>query len=190
VSLLNGPGGYGALTKALHWSIAGLFAFQYVAASIMTRIGPAETALGLSQASWFNWHKTIGLLALGLAVVRLVNRRLGELPPWAPTLSDAERGFIHRAEQVLYAAMLVMPLSGFVYVMAGGYGVLLFGRFEIANPIGAWPTLATGAKWLHIAGGWVLLAALAGHIGLVLRHQFVLGDGLLRRMLVAPRQPD
>jgi cytochrome b561 len=190
VSLLNGPGGYGALTKALHWSIAVLFAFQYVAASVMTRIGPADTALGLSQASWFNGHKTIGLIALGFAVMRLLNRRLGELPPWAPTLSEAERHFIHRAEQVLYAAMLVMPISGFVYVMAGGYGVLLFGRIELPNPIGAWPTLASLAKWLHIAGGWVLLAALAGHIGLVLRHQFVLGDGLLRRMLFAPRPPD
>lgn len=81
--------------------------------------------------------------------------------------------------------MFVMPLSGFAYVMAGGYGVLLFGIWALPNPIGAWPALEVIAKWVHIGAGWVLAATLAGHIGLVLRHQVFLRDGLLRRMLRA-----
>lgn len=183
MSLLNSAAGYGALTKLLHWLVAGLFAFQYVAAHIMTRLGPEGTVLGASQNTYYNWHKSIGLVALALAVARLVNRSAGELPPWAPTLSEAERAFIHRAEQALYTGMLVMPVSGFLYVMAGGYGVLLFGAWELPNPIGAAPLLASLAKWTHIVAGWLMLAALAGHIGLVLRHQLVLRDSLLRRML-------
>ena len=122
------------------------------------------------------------------SIARLANRRMGELPPWAPSLADWEKRFIHRAEQVLYAAMLVMPVSGFVYVMAGGYGVHLFGAWHLPNPIGSWPTLATAAKLVHQGAGWVLLAAMASHIGLVLRHQLVLKDGLLWRMLPG-RQP-
>ncbi len=181
--LFNSPAGYGALTKWLHWLIAALFALQYLAAHIMTRMGPDGAMLGLDQSSYYNWHKSFGLVALALALARIVNRRTGALPPWAPTLNQAEQSFIHRAEQLLYTGMLVMPISGFCYVMAGGYGVKLFGAWDLPNPIGAVPWIASLAKWLHIVSGWILLMALAGHIGLVLRHHLILRDGLLRRML-------
>jgi cytochrome b561 len=183
VQIYNRPTGYGVLTKTLHWLIAALFAFQFLAGHFMVRL-PAQTSqLGLRLDTWFNWHKSIGLVALAVALLRLWNRRQGKLPAWAPTLTTAEQRFIHRAEQALYAAMLVMPLSGLVYVMAGGYGVLLFGIWPLPNPIGSAPTLAAIAKWLHIGAGWLLAVSLAGHIGLVLRHQLWLRDGLLRRML-------
>lgn len=185
---LNSPAGYGGLTKFYHWLVVALFACQYVAAAIMLGMAENATVLGLAQSVYYNWHKSLGLVALVVAVLRLVNRRLGALPPWAPTLTTGEQAFIHRAEQVLYASMLAMPVSGFVYVMAGGYGVEMFGRFALPNPIGDRPTLASVAKWVHIVGAWVLLAAIAGHAGLVLRHQFVLKDGLVSRMLPGRRR--
>lgn len=186
---LNTAQGYGALTKLIHWLVVGLFAFQFAAANIMLRIGDGEAALGLDQAAWYNWHKSIGLLALVVAVCRLLARKKGQLPDWAPALTAAERRFIHRAEQVLYTAMFVMPLSGYLYVMAGGYGVILFGAWELPNPIGAHAALAIAAKWTHVAASYALLLALAGHIGLVLRHQLHLRDGLLHRMLPGRGRP-
>ncbi len=181
--LLNSKGGYGALTKLMHWLIAALFAFQYVAAHIMIQLGPNDTTLGVSQAAYYNWHKSLGLVALAFAVIRLLNRRAGELPPWAPTLTETEQRFIHRIEQILYFGMFLMPVSGFIYVMAGDYGVRLFGLTDLPNPIGASPILATFAKWTHVVASWVVLTAVASHLALVLRHQFILRDGLLRRML-------
>lgn len=182
MGLHNSSAGYGSLTKALHWLTVALFAFQLLSANVMTRLAPGGTGLGLGQDAWYNWHKSIGLVALLVALARMWARRQGELPPWAPALSERERAFVHRAEQVLYAAMLLMPVSGFLYVMAGGYGVRLFGIIELANPIGPWPALSGIARWAHSIAGWMLIAALAGHIGLVLRHQLVLRDGLLWRM--------
>ncbi len=183
--LLNSSAGYGAVAKSLHWLIAGLFALQLLSGEIMVRLAPSGTAMGVTQAGYYNWHKTIGLVALLLAVGRVVTRKLGSLPPWAPTLSEGERRFIHRAEQALYTAMFLMPVSGFLYVMAGGYGVLLFGIWALPNPIGAWPLLAVVARWTHVLAAWLLMATLAGHVGLVLWHQMVMRDGLLRRMLPA-----
>lgn len=183
MTLHNTADGYGALTKGLHWLLVALLAFQFAAANIMLRLDASGTALGLTQAAYYNWHKSIGLVALVVAVLRLLARRSGQLPDWAPTLSERERGFIHRAEQVLYAAMFVMPVSGFVYVMAGGYGVNLFGMWDLPNPIGARPALAAAAKWTHIVSAYILVLTLAGHIGLVLWHTLVLKDGLIRRML-------
>jgi cytochrome b561 len=187
MSLMNTKDGYGALTKIFHWTIVALFAFQFAAAHIMLRIGPEQTALGVIQATYYNWHKSIGLLALAVAVFRLLARRCGRLPDWAPTLSARERRFVHRAEQALYAVMFAMPVSGYLYVMAGGYGVNLFGAMELANPIGENALLAAAAKRTHIACGYLLLLVLVGHVGVVLRHQLLLKDRLLERMLPARR---
>jgi cytochrome b561 len=101
MTILNTQDGYGALTKFFHWLIVGLFAFQFAAANIMLRIDFDETALGLSQATYYNWHKSIGLLALVVAVLRLLVRKSGQLPAWAPTLTTRERRFVHRAEERL-----------------------------------------------------------------------------------------
>ena len=183
MALHNTSAGYGRLTKFFHWLIVGLFAFQFASANIMIRLGPNETGFGLSQDTHYNWHKSIGLVALIVAVLRVLARRSGQLPEWAPTLSERERSFVHRCEQLLYAAMFVMPVSGYLYVMAGGYGVTLFGAVQLPNPIGPLPGLASLAKWTHILASYALMTALAGHIGLVLYHQLVRRDGLLRRML-------
>jgi cytochrome b561 len=189
VTPFNSPAGYGSLTKALHWLIAVLFAFQLGAGLVMTRTAPESTTLGLGQADWYNWHKSVGLLALLVAILRLVNRRVGELPQWAPGLVDWEKRFIHRAEQLMYLGMLVMPVSGFVYVMAGGYGVHFLGLWHLPNPLGHAPILARLAGSVHVAGGVLLYAAILAHVGIVLRHQLVLGDGLLWRMLPRRWQP-
>jgi cytochrome b561 len=186
MALLNSASGYGALTKLLHWLIVLLFACQYVSAAIMLRTPAEATTLGLDQAAYYNWHKSLGLVALVLALVRLLNRRAGELPPWAPTLTALEQSIIHRAEQLLYAAMLIMPVSGFLYVMAGGYGVRLFGIVDLPTIVPASAAVATAARWVHVASAIALLLPLGMHLGLVLGHHFGLRDRLMHRML--PRQ--
>jgi cytochrome b561 len=183
MTILNTNLGYGALTKLFHWLIVLLFALQYLSAPIMLRTPADATTLGLGQATYYNWHKSLGLVALIVAIARLVNRRTGELPPWAPTLTSVEQIITHRAEQLLYAAMFIMPLSGFLYVMAGGYGVLLFGLFDLPNPIPSSTVIASVAKWVHVAGALLLLLPLGTHIGLVFGHHFGLKDRLIDRML-------
>lgn len=183
MGLLNSTHGYGGLTKALHWAIAVLFAMQYASGTIMIRTTTDAATLGIEQATYYDWHKTLGLLALALAVGRLINRRAGPLPPWAPTLSPLEQKIIHRAEQLLYAAMVVMPLSGLLYVMAGGYGVRLFGLFTVPNPIGTSPVVASVARLVHVASALLLLLPLGAHLAIVLGHQYGLKDRLLHRML-------
>jgi cytochrome b561 len=183
LALLNSAAGYGTLTKAFHWLVAALFAFQLLSGPVMVRMEEGGAALGLTQDGWFNWHKTLGLVALALAVGRLVNRRMGELPPWAPGLSAFEQALIHRAEQALYLAMFAMPVSGFVFVMAGGFGVNLAGLWDVPRPIGESRWLAAVAQWVHVAFALLLSAALAAHLAVVIRHTLVRREGLIRRML-------
>ncbi|WP_247649397.1 cytochrome b [Labrenzia sp. THAF82] len=156
---------------------------QYIGGHIMTTIGFNSSFAGIVTNDYYDWHKSLGLLALLFAVVRIINRQMGNLPPWAATLSDTEKKFIHRVEQVFYFAMFVMPVSGWLYVMWGNYGVNLFGAWEMPRPLPKDNGLRDIAKWAHIGAGWCLLVAILGHVGLVLRHQIFKKDGLLNRML-------
>lgn len=183
MALLSTPERYGAAAKWFHWITAALFAFQLGSGLVMTRLDDGGSAVGLGQDDWFNWHKTLGLIALVVATGRLAARRMGELPAWAPALTVTEKRIIHRAEQLLYAAMFLMPVSGFVFVMAGGYGVQFAGLFALPNPIGRWEPLGGAARIVHILTAITLAAALVAHLGIVLRHVLLLRDGLLRRML-------
>ena len=183
MAIANTQHGYGALTKLFHWLIVVLFALQYVGANIMLNLGRGETMFGQNGGFYYNWHKSLGLVALVIAILRLINRQVGQLPDWAPTLSTGEQRFIHRAEQLLYLSMLVMPISGYIYVMSGGFGVMLFGVWKMDNPIGKWEALAFATKWIHIIFSYALMAAIIGHLVVVLRHQFFIKDGLIKRML-------
>jgi cytochrome b561 len=60
---------------------------------------------------------------------------------------------------------------------------MLFGEWKLTNPIGKWEDLAFAAKWVHIISGYVLAAAIAGHLFIVLRHHLFMRDGLIKRML-------
>ncbi len=182
MQLLNSAVRYGAVTRFLHWAIFVLFIYQYIGANLMTRIGSGKTLLGLTQGSYYNGHKSIGLVLLLLALLRLAWRRLTPLPDWAPTLTPTERTISHRNETLLYGCMILMPISGYCFVMAGGYGINLFGLHELSNPIGKQEALAFFARVVHIVIAYATVVILSWHVGLGLKHHLFDHDRFLDRM--------
>ena len=181
--LKNSAAHYGAVSRFLHWSVFLLFVCQYVGANIMTNLARDKTLFGLTQGDYYNWHKSIGLVLLGLALVRLVWRKTTPLPDWAPTLTAAERTISHCNEMLLYWCMFLLPISGYFFVMAGGFGVKLFGLYELPNPVGKRESLATLALVAHIVVGYAAVVLIAWHVGLGLKHHLFDRDGFLNRML-------
>jgi cytochrome b561 len=105
-------------------------------------------------------HVILGLLVLVLAAVRIAWRRTTPLPPWAEHLSSAERRLEGGLEKLLLASLVAVPASGLLLVAAGG-------------------------DWLpaHVTAQIVFLAAIAGHVGLVLKHTVLRRNRHLARML-------
>jgi len=181
--MLNTDTRYGPVTKALHWLVFLLLLGQFVLANAMLNTLDGETTAGLTQGSLYEWHKSIGLLALLAAVARYTWRRLTPLPDWAPNLTSVEKRVIDVVERVLYACMFVMPLSGFLFVMAGGFGVKLFDRWELPRFIGKHAGLAGTAQVTHEIAATVLVLTLLVHWVLVVRHHVTRKDRYLHRML-------
>ena len=174
---------YGRVTKALHWTVFLLMVNQFIVAAAMLNTPADETIAGFTPGALYNWHKSIGLIALAVALLRFVWRKVAVLPDWAPNLSTGEKRAIHWIERVLYVCMILMPLSGFVFVMAGGYGVKFFGVWDLPNVIGKNAVLSGVAEWLHELTAFLLVATLFAHWGVGIRHQLIHRDRYLQRML-------
>jgi cytochrome b561 len=177
--------GYGLVTRTLHWAMFLLLGAQFLLGYSIDR---ADDLLEWAVDRWAGGedgmlvalHVSLGIFILGLTVIRAVWRKVGGLPPWAPGLSTVERRVAHRIEQVLYATMFLIPLTGLALVLLSGDDWDL-GRGRLRAPFDLIDDdLLLGA---HIVAHLVFFGALAVHVGLVLKHQFVDRDGLLRRML-------
>lgn len=182
----NHPGGYGVVTRTLHWAVALAIAAQFVVGYVMDaddsgrgrgrgrgRGGESGRGRGrgrggdggdydlLGDDALLTLHVALGVTILVLAAVRLVWRLTTPLPDWAPTLSAGERRLAHWTERVLYVLMFAIPITGLVLVVADDDDLL----------------------GVHVAAHIAFVVAIACHVGLVVKHQLVDRDRLLRRML-------
>ena len=179
----NTPTRYGGVTKVLHWTLFLFILNQFVVGVTMMNTPADSTVAGFSPGALYNWHKSIGLLALAAALLRFIWRVGTPLPDWAPNLSAGEKQAIQWVERTLYTCMFLMPVSGFVFVMAGGFGVKFFGLWDLPNIVGENAQLAKVAEWTHIVTATVLAATLLAHWGVAIRHHRRHRDRYLHRML-------
>jgi cytochrome b561 len=96
------------------------------------------------------WHVLLGLAIVAIGIVRVVWRRTTTLPPWDPRLTRTDRKVLHRAEQTLLAMLFVVPATGIALVV---------GSSDLVP--------------LHIAAHLCFYAALALHVGVVVRRRVV-----------------
>ncbi len=156
---------------------------QYAGANFMTRIGRDSRVFGIGQDFLYDWHKSLGLVLLVLMVGRFAWRCATPLPDWSPMLSEAERQISNRLEKFMYALLIALPLSGYLFVMAGDYGVRLFGSWHLPNPVGKRPALTAVSLFLHVLLAYAVLVVVSWHIGHVLKKHCFDGGRYLQRML-------
>ena len=186
--LRTSPDGYGLVAKALHWVTVAALTAQLVIGYSMDwddsghghgrgrgrggdggdgdaggddsghgrgRGGGDDASAGLGDDPLVAVHVGLGLTILSIGLLRILWRRLDSLPAWDDRLSDRDRRWAPRIERTLLALLLLIPLTGLPLVLTGEDDLVP----------------------LHVATHLAFFAALAAHVGLVLRR------GLLRRML-------
>lgn len=165
---------YGAVSKFLHWGMALLVGWQLL--KLGDRIAEGEHWVGQTLVPF---HVSIGSLLLVLIVIRLlwVASQLGHRPEQDPALAK----LVKAGHGLLYLALLLMPITGMLYMVGNGYGVSAFG-LEIFAKGDEIPWAATLGQ-LHSPLAWTLTVLIVGHIGMALIHHFVKRDDSLKRML-------
>lgn len=182
MALGNSEHRWGAVAKALHWTIALLI------------IGTSIFILHVNGSTWWftsgpkifiqyiHWHKALGLIALALILMRIW-WRLRQPVPQTAKLTLWEKLWSHRVHIALYGFMLIVPLTGWLASSFFGSGTKFWGLFEIPSPL---PKSKTGVAvfyWTHFFVAWGLLILVIGHAAMALYHHFVRRDATLRAML-------
>ncbi len=151
--------GYSGLQIALHWVVAILILVAWLSAE------GAEEAMEAVEdggAVGFVPHVAFGLAILALVVVRILVR-LSRGAPAAPgepgSLAVKAADWGHR---LIYLLMIAVPL--------GGASVFFLG-LDVGD--------------VHGLAANVLMLVVLGHALMALYHQYILKDGLLRRMMKA-----
>ena len=175
---------YTALAKSLHWLIAALIFVMFPLAWTMGDFS------GIQKFKLYNLHKSIGITILALMTLRLFWRAFTAAPALPEQMPKQERVAAHFGHFALYAALLVMPVSGWVMISASDKPSVLFGY--TAFPLIPWLSelpldqkKATSEifKGIHEFTANVLLLLIVVHVAAALRHAFILRDGIMSRML-------
>ncbi len=177
---------WGWVARLFHWGMAGLILFQLGLGLWMTAFTPDLIArFRLTQL-----HKSWGVVVFALALARVAWRLANRTSPGPPEGEPAWRAGAARASHaLLYALMLVLPLSGWVAAAASpvqdllGMENMAFGAVALPDP---WKpgveALADAAASVHFWGAVLLAAVLAVHAGAALWGHFGARDDVLARM--------
>ena len=88
---------------------------------------------------------------------------------------------------MLYALLLIIPLSGWLMSSAKGFSTVVFGELPLPDLLDQNEALGDRLAVLHWWLNKTLLALVILHVAAALKHQFVDRDGLLWRMLPGRR---
>lgn len=169
--------GYGGTVRALHW----IGALAVIAAWVVG-ISLDEFPKGPERTAVMGVHSTVGLLAFTLAVLRVLWRSVTptpaqEGPAWLVPVARA-------GHVALYALILALPVLGLLARWGKSGSASLIGGLTLPAPFPV-PALKLWGE-AHVALAYTLAALVAVHVLAALVHHFVLRDGTLRRMAVAP----
>lgn len=172
---------YGGLHQLIYWVTAVMMLVIIVLGWIM-HVQPDLPAL---YPLW-EWHKTLGLFVLVFTAFRLVWRLIAPPPP--PLAGQPK--WDHRLAQwtyvLFFAALIAMPVTGYMLSTAGGYPPTLFNVIPTPALIGKNTEIEAVAHWLHLTSQWLIYCLILLHLAGVVYHVAIVRDRTLERMLPQP----
>lgn len=175
--MINPEPRYSLAMRALHWLVF-LGALIAVAAIEVLDFFPKGSS---ARSTLFVIHQSAGLSVFVLMVLRLLARLSTHAPTPVPgpKLLQRTAGITHG---ILYLLMFAMPVLGVLALALGGKPVEVFGM-TLPVFLTEHDALAHLAKDIHESGATFVYIFVGLHAAAALWHEFVMKDGVLRRML-------
>jgi cytochrome b561 len=178
MSWRNTANRYGSLSIGIHWFMLLLFIAVYACIELREMFPKGSDP----REALKTWHYMLGMLVLVLVWLRIAARFSGPTPdirPKPPAWQELSAKLLHLA---LYALMIVMPLTGWLMLNAGGKPVPFFG-LELPLLLGEDKQFAKTLKEIHETVGYAGYFLIGLHTLAALYHHYVMRDNTLLRML-------
>lgn len=175
---------YGRTAKFLHWLIAAILIGQLALGWLMP-----EVRRGMAPGTAMNVHMSIGVIVLGLIVVRLAWRVTHPVEP-DPALRGWQRASSEAVHWLLDALVLVTTVTGWFYASMRGWTVSVFSLFSLPALTPEGSQLGRAIGRLHESATAILAIVIGLHVAAALAHLFVYRDEVVRRMLPSAARPE
>lgn len=170
---------YPCILRVLHWLLALMLALQFVL-GFAAEYGAARVSEALMPL-----HFRLGVMILGLTVLRLCLRLVMPTPAADPGESPGLRRARSAVHGVLYLLVLAVPVSGHVIWVWMGADRTLFGALEVPA-LFVPPADETGravAWYVHVYGAWILLGLVCLHGLAAMLRQRMRGDNFIAQRM-------
>lgn len=176
---------YDSVAMLIHWITAALMIFMIFFGEELMEAGEEAEEAGEALSGTFgpSLHVSIGVAILLLTLLRILWRVTHKAPPYPVTMKRYEVIGSAALHGLFYVLLIGLPITG--WLAFGGFvaeepamaGVRVFSAFPLPEAPFSLP------KGPHALGSNVAMVLTGLHILAALKHQFVDGDGLFRRML-------
>jgi len=168
---------YGLIARGFHWGSA-------LIVLAMLSLGLYMAGLDVSPFKFqlYFWHKSFGLLILGLVFLRLVWRLTNDPPEPLKSHEKWEKNLSRLIHGLLYFGLVLMPLSGWFMSSAGDFPVSFFGLFEMPDIVPKNETLFKILLQIHTLAAYALIGGLVLHLSGAAKHHLIDKDKTLTRM--------
>ena len=177
MTLRNSATDWGSVSKTFHWLIVLLLIGQGLLGLTMGDFGREMrgTLVGL--------HKSIGITILMLAVARLLWTLFAGRPQPAPGVARWQHRMAQAGHFLLYALLIMLPVSGWLMGAYGGRATEWFGLFELPRIVAENEAAHEMLEERHEQLFWLLVLVALGHAGAAIYHHVFQRDATLVRML-------
>ncbi len=174
---------WGWVSKLLHWLVVVLILAMAIVGLVMGDLPKTPKYFWVYTA-----HKSTGITILALVLLRLAWRLYAGAPRPVPGMPGWQQRIAATTHVMLYAVLIAMPLSGWLYDSASGLRPFhWFGLLEMPKLVAPDVGLSNLARAAHGWIFWAIVALVGLHAGAALYHHVFLRDATLLRMLPGRR---
>ena len=168
------------LQRLLHWLMAVcILAMRFIGVGMVSTIMPKYVPLLAT-------HKTLGIVILVLALIRLGVRARYGAPPLPADLPVPMKLAARLSHYALYAIMIGMPLIGWAMLSAGAYPIVLYGNIHLPAILPQSAALHALLWNAHFYLAFAFFALILLHLAAALFHALVRRDGVFESMAPVP----
>jgi cytochrome b561 len=174
---------YDRVQIILHWLIALIILAMIGLGLYMVEL-PKQSELPPDEESvrafYFLLHKSLGLTAAVLIVIRVIRRLTHKAPELPATISKWQQKAAGVVQGLLYTVMLAMPISGFLQSMYSSYDTKYWGivlpRLAEADSV-----MRETFSEVHEILAFTFIALIILHLAAVIKHH-IAKAGISERM--------
>jgi len=187
----NSPTRFGTVARSLHW-LTALLILTAIPLGLYANSVPYVTSDALAaKAQMFSLHKTVGVAAFIVAVVRIVWALTQSRPAPLHPERQVEVAMADLVRWMLYISHRAVPLSGWVHHAATTRFAPILWPFGQNLPlVQKIPSVEHIAATAHGLFTKLLIASILLHIAGALKHHLIDRDATLQRMVSGGVAPD